>query len=288
MKPRFYLIPIAIGLALAVSLYLFLKSHRTDIGAPTAAPAAPPPASLPPRSIAEIPTPEIARLLQSDPAPLKVDPLTELKRRLDDPSQHTAHLARARLKVEQNYSRLFQRLRNLPPEVLDQLKTALAEKQLALERGALPDRLPVSDAEAKTGKARLDRIQQETDAQLRAVFGDEVYAQYNYVQQSEPLRGSIEQVTNLMRSRGVDVTEEMQENILAGYTSALVAAATVSASDTTPEAFQALSEAARQELRAKQQSRFDEALASTMSKILSPDDYKLFMESEFAYDAGSP
>jgi hypothetical protein len=91
-----------------------------------------------------------------------------------------------------------------------------------------------------------------------------------------------------MRSRGVNVTDEMQERIMAGYTSALVAAAKVSANDTTPEAFQSLSDAARQELRAKQQARFDEILASTMSNILGPDEYKLFMESEFVQGTGSP
>jgi hypothetical protein len=68
----------------------------------------------------------------------------------------------------------------------------------------------------------------------------------------------------------------------------LATAAEVSANDTTPEAFQALSDATRQDLRFKQQSRFDEMLASTMSKILSPADYKLFMESEFAQGETSP
>jgi len=288
MKPRFYIISVAAGLTLVVVLYTVSTRRTAEALAPSVVPAAPRPVLLPPRPVAQSPVAEASPSGRSEMAPPKVDPLAEMKRRLDDPQQHAANLARAKLSVEQSYGRLFQRLRNLPPEVLERLKTALAEKQLAMERGMLPDQLPVSDAEAKANRQKLESIQQTADDQLRAVFGDQVYAQYNYVQQSEPLRGSIEQVTNMMRSRGVDVTEAMQEKILEGYTSALVAAAKVSAKDISPEAFKTLSDAARQELRTKQQARFDETLASTMSKILSPGDYKLFMESEFAQGSSPP
>jgi hypothetical protein len=278
MKRQYHLIAAAVGLAVAVTLYRSAWHQPVEanpIRLPVAAAAAPA-VSLPPPAVATSPAPEAAAPSQAEPASSQADPIAELKRRLDD------------LNLEQTYGRFFQRLRNLPPEVLEQLKTALAERQLAMERGSLPDHLPVDDAEAKAGKERLDRIQQQADDQMRAAFGEEVYAQYAYFQQSEPLRGSMEQVTNMMRSRGVNVTDAMEEEILAGYTNALAATAKIAAKDTTPGAFQAMSDAARQDLKLKQQSRFDETLAATMSKILSPADFKLFMESEFAQDAPSP
>jgi len=250
-------------------------------------PRAVPPPSPPP--LAASPSiPQASHVDQGEPVPKVIDPLVELKRRLDDPREREARLQRAILNVEQTYGRLFQRLRNLPPDVLDRLKTALAEKLLAMERGSLPDHLPVSDADARAGKEKLDQIQKEADGQIQAVLGDEAYAQYVLFQQSEPYRPSIEQIANTMRSRGIDVNEEKQERILAGYTRALVAAAKISANDTTPESFQALSDQARRELRSKQQARFDEVLASTMSTVLSPAEYKLFMESEFAAGGTSP
>jgi hypothetical protein len=287
MKPPCYVLAGTAGVVLALGLYITLPRKSANTGTPSyPAPASrAAPASLQADATA---TPEAGTSYKIDLTPATADPLAELKRRLDDPQQRAAHLARARLNVEQASGRLFQRLRHYSPEVLDRLKTALAEKQLAIERAALHDHLPGGDFDAVAGKERLDRIQQEADEQIRTTFGDEIYAQYTYAQQSEPLRGSIQQVTNVLRSRGIDVTDEMQEGILAGYTSALVAAAKLSANDTTPAAFQSLSVAARREFKAKQQARFDEILASTMSKILGPDEYKLFMESEFVQGAGSP
>jgi hypothetical protein len=212
------------------------------------------------------------------------DPLPALKRRLDDPREHEANLLRAILNIEQRYGRLFQRLKNFPPDVLEKLKLAMAENQLAMERGALPDYLPVDDAERKVVKENMDRIQKNGDEQVQALLGDDGYAQYDLFRKSEPYRESIEQVTNLMRARGVTVNEDLQQKILDGYTKALIEAAAISSTDVSPAAFQALSDSARQELRAKQQSRFDEKLATTMSAILSPSEYKLFMDSQFAQD----
>ena len=224
---------------------------------------------------------------QNAPILQQNDPLAELKRRLDDHRNREANLHRAKLNIEQTYGRLFQRLRNLPPETLDRLKTVLAENQLTMERGLLPDRFPADETAAKAAHDNLERIRKEGDEQVRAVLGDEGYAQYDLSRKAEPYRQSSEQVANIMRARGANVTEDMQERILDGYTRALVAAAEISAKDTTPEAFQALSDSARQELRSKQQARFDETLASTMSQILGPEEYKLFMESQFAQDIGS-
>lgn len=288
MKLHYYVVPIAAGLVVAVALYTLSLRHPVDPISPPIVSAGTPAVQSQARSAAINQTPEATQNVRSEPLSQKIDPLAELKRRLDDPQEHATNLLRAKLNVEQTCGRLFQRLRNLPPEVLDRLKTALAEKQLAMERGSLPDHMPVDDAEANAGKEKLDRIQAAADGQIQAILGDDAYEQYNFFQQSEPYRESIEQVTSMMRSRGGDVSDDMQEKILAGYTSALVAAAKVSANDTTPEAFQTLSDSARQELRAKQQSRFDETLASTMSKILSPAEYKLFMDSELAQGASSP
>lgn len=216
------------------------------------------------------------------------DLLSELKRQLDDPGQHEANLRQAMLDVEQRYGRLLQRIRGLGPEALARLKTALAERDLALRRGALPDHFPVDETASQSAKKNLERIRAKAEAQLHTLLGDEAYAQYTSFQQSEPYRETIEHVANMMRSRGIDVPDGMQDKILEGYTEALVAAANESAKDITPAALQALSDAARQELRIKEQSRFDEALALTMSKLLSSPEYKAFMECQLKQNINTP
>jgi len=285
MKPRHFLFGLAGFSGLAIALIYFFPREGVDITS-THTDRSTVPAR--PALVAEIVRPSLNQESKNDSLQREADPLAELKRRLDDPRQRNANLLRAKLNVEQTHGRLFQRLRNLPPETLDRLKDILAETQLAMERGALPDRIPVDDGAAKAASENLGRIAKDGDDQVHALLGDDGYAQYSLSRQTEPYRESIDQVTNIMRARGAAVTEDMQERVLDGYTRALVAAAKISASDTTPESFRTLSESARQELRLKQQLRFDEILASTMSGILSPTEYKLFMESQFAQDRSVP
>ncbi|HEY8993490.1 MAG TPA: hypothetical protein VIM71_02295 [Lacunisphaera sp.] len=282
MKPRYYVLAIAVLSGLTLAL---VRRRPHDVQADSA------PAHSTAVTSAVALTQSASAMAGPQPPPAAegrnpqaADPLAELKRRLDDPRQREANLLRAKLNIEQTHGRIFQRLRNLPPEILDRLKLVLAENQLAMERGALPDRFPVDDSAAEAANENLSRIAKEGDEQVRALLGDEGYAQYSLSRQAEPYRESIEQVTNIMRARGAEVTEDMQERILDSYTRALVAAAKISANDMTPAAFRALSESARQELRLKQQLRFDEILASTMSATLSPTEYTLFMDAQFAQD----
>ncbi len=140
MKPRHYLLGLAVVSGLAIVLVYYLPRSRVNAASThmdrVTAHAAPPM----PATAAESPSPPLNQESKNDALRRDADSLAELKRRLDEPRQRETNLLCAKLNVKQSHGLLFQRLRNLPPETLDRLKDILAGTQLAMERGALPDR----------------------------------------------------------------------------------------------------------------------------------------------------
>jgi len=214
--------------------------------------------------------------------------LKDLRDRLLDPRQRDANLQQARLQIEITKSHLFQRLRNLPAERLEQLKTLLAETQLNAALAALPTHADLSPGEMNQIAQTLKGIQTESDSQVRDLLGAEDFAIYEGYQYSEPFRGTIEQVTNIMRARGAVVSADSQESILDAYASAMNAAAQDSGNDGTFVNWGSMTPDQQSAVRVQQLERFDAYLATKMAKVLEPEDYKIFMEAQLAQENSAP
>ena len=214
--------------------------------------------------------------------------LQALRNRLNDPMQQAARLLAARAHVEQTKGRLFQRLKKNPPEKLDRLKTLLAETELATNVAALPSRVDPSAAEVRQINDTVTRIQAEGDSRVKALLGPDDYANYAAYQKSETYRDTIEQVTNIMRSRGAAITDDQQEAVLDAYAEAMYAAAQDSAGDSTAADYATMTDAQRQALRLRQLARFDQYLADKAAGVLDPANFKLFMESQYVQESGAP
>jgi hypothetical protein len=197
-------------------------------------------------------------------------------------------LQRVRLQIEITKSHLFQRLRNLPPEKLEQLKTLLAETQLKATIAAVPTHADLSPDEANQMALSLKSIHANSDDQVRDLLGADDYGIYEGYQYSEPYRGTIEQVTNIMRARGGVVSADSQESILDAYASAMNSAARDSGNDGSFANWGSMTSDQQSAVRAQQFERFDNYLSTAMAKVLVPADYKLFMEAQLTQENSTP
>ncbi|MDD2765569.1 MAG: hypothetical protein PHE83_16525 [Opitutaceae bacterium] len=289
-RPAFYLCLLAVGMAGVVAWTIYRPPSSGNDSSKISRDLSRSESTQEAPRARESPAKVVSKSASAVPAQVneKDDILNALKRRLDDSNQRGIRLRRAKAHVEQSKGRLFQRLRNVPPEKLDQLKVILAETELAMERGALPTSANSAEAEAAEINDTLKRIQADSDHQVQALLDADDYAIYAAYQGSNAYRNTIEQVTNVMRARGSAVSDDLQEAILDGYAGAIAAAAKDSANDITPAAFRSLSKEQQNALRQQQLARFDGILAASMVNILSPAEYQLFMDAQFTQETNTP
>lgn len=205
--------------------------------------------------------------------------------RMSDPANRAAFLANAEVNITQSKARLLLRLAdaNISFETLDALVRLLAERDLAMHLAPLltlagrqaDGTLPVSSS--------IDQIASATDKQIRVLLGEKAFAKYASHEQTEPYRGTVDNLVAKVRASGVTISEAKAQSILEGYAEAIFSAAQTSANDTTPAQFLALTQAQRNTLQIHQLRNLDQHMEAIMTLIFDPAELKLFMEIESAH-----
>ena len=205
--------------------------------------------------------------------------------RMSDPANRAAYLANAEASITQSKARLLLRLAdaNIPYETLDALVRLLAERDLAMHLAPL---LALAGRQANGTQPVISPIGQiaaDTDKQVRVLLGEEAFEKYASHEQTEPYRGTVDNLLAKVKASGVTISEEKAQSILEGYAEAIFSAAQTSANDTTPAEFLALTKAQRNDLQIQQLRRLDQHMETIMALVFDPVELKLFMEIESAH-----
>ncbi len=204
---------------------------------------------------------------------------------MSDPANRAAFLANAEANITQSKARLLLRLAeaNTPFETLDKLVKLLAERDLAMHLAPL---LALAGRQANGTQpvsSPIDQIAADTDKQIRVLLGEKAFAKYASHEQTEPYRGTVDNLLAKVRASGMTISEAKAQGILEGYAEAIFSAAQTSANDTTAVEFLALTKAQRNALQIQQLRRLDQHMEAIMALIFDPAELKQFMEIESAH-----
>ena len=226
------------------------------------------------------------------PAPTRVsataNPFTESRRALTDPVLRQAALREARLRIEMIHGHLFQRLRGLSSEKLEELKDAMAENELALRLQVMPDHPNLSQTEMQQIADNVKQATQLGDDRVKALIGDDNFTQYSAYQVSFPFRDAVDQTTNIMRSNGSVVSSDQQEAMTDAFGDAVAIATTIAMDDPADQNVANLTPEELQLLKTKQRASFDQVLADKMSTVLDPEMFNAFMAAELKRELKQP
>lgn len=117
--------------------------------------------------------------------------------------------------TEARFADLFKKL-NLPPEALEKFKTLLAEKQMAAR-----DAMEVAREQGLNGRENRDQVrslikqtQAEIDENIRSAIGDTAFNQYQQYEQTQPQRGTANQLTQRLSYSGSPLTDSQYEQFV--------------------------------------------------------------------------
>ena len=148
--------------------------------------------------------------------------------------------------------------------------------EVTLMQAALSDEPgPLTDAEGNARRAELDRLMEENQRRLRDTMGESDYAKFDSIQRAEPYRESIGQITNAMRSRGIEVDSELEELILTGYTDAVRSVAERASGSTDAP----MPDSQKADQRRQQQQALQVELMRKFTGLLSEPQIHGFLES---------
>jgi hypothetical protein len=229
----------------------------------------------PVQATASVPAPTSVAAASSDRAAQAVKPTI-------DAAWRTARFNEMILGVEAKYGRFFQKLKGWPPEKLEALKRQLAANEVAMLETIITNGNPVGDAATKALQQTIQDIAAKNQQLLRENVGDADFAKLDAVEKMEPYRESVGSITNAMRSKGVDVTGELDNSILAAYATAVQDAAR----EATPINMSSLSEEERAALKKQQAEAFRIRLLKQMSGVLDEKQLQIFMETEIEQGGG--
>jgi hypothetical protein len=213
--------------------------------------------------------------------------LAQLRADLINPQSRANHLQRARLQVEIKNGRLFQRLAKLEPEKLEKLKTILAEQDVNQRLAALPTDAKLGSDQTVQIPQRLEAARVAADDSVKNLLSADDYARYAAYTDSQAYVETVDQIANVMRSRGVAVGDEQQQAILDAYGSAMKQLGNAIATESNPGNGQPAQASASGDQRLRDMTRFDQHLADAMSKALPHDLFKQFMDAQYAQENAS-
>ena len=130
---------------------------------------------------------------------------------------------------------------------------------------------------------RVELVQAACEREIAALLGPNGFERYKEFRQAEANQPRAEAITNIMRARGARIDGPKQRQILYAYTKAMGDAARHNQEATkdrpagTPLFFD---EAARR----RQTAAFDGFIAVRLGEVLNPDELRIFMDAELAYD----
>lgn len=196
----------------------------------------------------------------------------------------TKYVQQARLRVEGRQGKLFQRLKDIPAETLSQLKDLMAAEEVDLALIALPQKKNETREEEQTRIAQMAALNTKNAAAIQVLLGAEDYAKYTAYQQSLAYESTVDEITNIMRARGANVSGEQQDAILDAYANAIRNAAAISANEASPETLASMTDLQRLNLKNAQLARFDENLSVELAQVMSPNALQRFMAAEFEHE----
>ncbi len=117
--------------------------------------------------------------------------------------------------TEARFADLFKKL-NLPPETLEKFKSLLAEKQMAAREA-----MEVAREQGLNGRENRDQVrsliqqtQAEIDESIRGAIGDTAFNQYRQYEQTQPQRGTANQLTQRLSYSGSPLTDSQYEQFV--------------------------------------------------------------------------
>lgn len=134
----------------------------------------------------------------------------------------------------------------------------------------------MSETETKALGDAVQATLVENQKTLKESLGETDYAKFDAFEKTEPYRQSIGSIANAMRSKGVEITGDLQESLLSAYGRA-IQESTDAANNT---AVSSLTEAQRLELKKQQMQAFRVRLLKQMSGVLDEHQLQIFMETE--------
>lgn len=274
---------IAAGLvSIGVIVWLVDKNRTllTGLGAET------PASQVPPAALPEVATasPEpvsssLTKQVSETPADLFA-PWNRLPIQMKDPAFRAAKVKEARARLELEDGRLFQRMKNLTPAQLDAIKDILASMKVD-SMVALTPRSSDESAEAVAHRlSQFTELDDMAEKQIAAAAGVDAGREYRAYRDSLAYRGTVEEIANGMRSRGLTIDDAEQEKILDAYTQALTEATRLNVSNNARRSHTATDAAAR----AQSLDTFDQQLAVNLSHILPPNKLSAFMDAQLAQE----
>lgn len=133
---------------------------------------------------------------------------------LEDPDIAPLFLAQRKAQLDQRYAALFRQL-NLPPEQIDQLKTLLAEKQLArTEAFALARAEGIGRGGRDEVRAMIQQSDQEIDARIREFLGESGFRALQTYDQTFNIRTRVDQFAQRLSYTPTPLAPQQTENLI--------------------------------------------------------------------------
>jgi hypothetical protein len=197
----------------------------------------------------------------------------------DDADWRADRFNEAYLRVEARYGRFFQTLVGWSPERLEALKRQLANNDLALMRASM---LETYDSQGKATGDAVHQAEIGNEQQLKESLGDADYAAFDDLRKMDTYRESVSAIANSMRSKNVQVSNDMEESILRAYASAIQEAA----QQASPVDIRQLNHDQLTALKEQQTNAFRILLFNRLSGVLNEKQISAFMEAEMEQEGG--
>jgi hypothetical protein len=207
-------------------------------------------------------------------------PRASMAKLWDDPDWRADRFNEAYLRVEARYGRFFQTLVGWSPERLEALKRQLANNDLALMRAGM---LETYDSDGKATGDAVHQTEIGNEQQLKESLGDADYAAFDGLRKMDTYRESVSAIANSMRSKNVQVSNDMEESILRAYASAIQEAA----QQASPIDIRQLNHDQLAALKGQQTNAFRILLLNRLSGVLNEKQISVFMEAEIEQEGGS-
>ena len=131
--------------------------------------------------------------------------------RMNDPEVQKLMAEQIRAQIERRYAKLFAQL-NLPPDKLEQFKNLLVDRQ----QSAM-DVLTSANEQGLTDPRDFQKLvessQADIDGQIKAAIGDDDYTQYQGFQQTQAVRGVVNQLQDNLRSSAAPLTAAQSDQL---------------------------------------------------------------------------
>jgi hypothetical protein len=197
--------------------------------------------------------------------------------RMKDPISRRRMMDRAKIRIATSRRQLLHMLQPISPDKLGRVSEILAAAELDTDIAMLELHAVNPSPSGKQVESVLAAQSAARDADARDVLDDAQYAQYVSYWESEPFTQTINQIADVMRAQGSNISPELQQQMLTTYASAqkLAQQAISSPSDNGSSS------------AADQATVADQYIADALSRILSPDDFKAFMNAQNKINFGN-